>query len=287
MVVNETMKGRIECPKCKNEFVAHASSDAKEQSVLCPHCSHRFIVKVINDTMTQKTTNDSECSWEEHGEPRKTILSSMKPRTDKPMLAAVLLIIVVLIGLISAALPQQFAETPITILSIAGINEDIIITLQDPRGDAISDVTLSFSSSISEKTNTTGKTILHNLPLGMQTITLSQNTSTTTVSLYVNPLAPSSHTIVLNESTFTASTTDSTDDLSWISGIIVLFSMIALLGAISSIRRRHSDVAIIGSIVGIFTIGFFLSGSILSIIALYLILQSKEEFDDGKKGKSF
>ena len=47
------------------------------------------------------------------------------------------------------------------------------------------------------------------------------------------------------------------------------------------------DVAVVGALLGIFSFGFFLLGSILSIISLFLILSSKEEFENGKKGKSF
>ena len=121
MVVNLEMKGRITCPKCGKEFIAQAQKNTVETRVLCPHCHHHFTVKTTNNTMTKPSEDDKDCSWEEHGEPRKTILSSIKPRTDKPMLAALLLIFVIIIAVISAVLPQQFVQTPITILSVAGV----------------------------------------------------------------------------------------------------------------------------------------------------------------------
>ncbi|MFO8077264.1 MAG: hypothetical protein R6U21_01280 [Thermoplasmatota archaeon] len=281
------MKGRITCPKCGQDFIAQARKDTIETGVLCPHCHHHFTVKTTNDNMAETTKDDAECSWEEHGEPRKTILSSMKPRTDKPMLAAILLFIVVIIGVFSAVFPQQFIQTPITVLSAAGIQENILITVQDTQGNYMQNITISTSPSKQNNTNVQGKAQLNQLSVGPQTLTLANNNSQTTVDITVAPFDTSSYTIILNESSFQASIDDSSSDLTWISGILIILSIVTFMGVISSIRRRHSDVAIVGSIIGIFTIGFFLLGSLLSIIAFVFILKSKEEFDDGKKGKNF
>ena len=69
--------------------------------------------------------------------------------------------------------------------------------------------------------------------------------------------------------------------------IIFIFSIFALLAAISCLKRKHFDLAMVGSIVSIFSFGFFMIGSILCIIAIIIIFKSKEEFNDGKKGKTF
>ena len=60
----------------------------------------------------------------------------------------------------------------------------------------------------------------------------------------------------------------------------VIFGLIALLGGIMAIRRRMWGIAMVGSILGLFTIGFavFFETSILSLIALILIAMSKKEF---------
>ena len=287
MLVNLEMKGRITCPKCSQEFIAQAQKDCKETRVLCPHCHHHFTVKTSNNNMAETTEDDAECSWEEHGEPRKTILSSMKPRTDKPMLAAILLFLVVIIGVISAVLPEQFIQTPITVLSVAGVKEDVLITVQDNLGNPLQNITISTSSSKQNVTNNMGKAKIKQLSLGTQSITLSTNDSQTTADITVVAFETSMYTISINESTFHASVLDDSTDFTWISGILIILSIVVFMGVISSIRRRHSDVAIVSSMIGIFTIGFFLLGSLLSILAFYFILKSKEEFDDGKKGKSF
>ena len=69
--------------------------------------------------------------------------------------------------------------------------------------------------------------------------------------------------------------------------IILIFSIFALIGAIACIQRKHFDVAVVGCFLSIFSFGFFMIGSVLAIIALIFIYKSKEEFDDGKKGKFF
>jgi hypothetical protein len=73
----------------------------------------------------------------------------------------------------------------------------------------------------------------------------------------------------------------------WCTAILIILSVVCLIGMFSSWRRNHSDLALFGSFIGIFTIGFYFIGTVLSILAFYLIYHSRDEFDDGKKGKSF
>ncbi|MEW6069618.1 MAG: hypothetical protein AB1485_03290 [Candidatus Thermoplasmatota archaeon] len=58
----------------------------------------------------------------------------------------------------------------------------------------------------------------------------------------------------------------------------VIFAIIALLGGIFAIKRRKWALALIGSILGLFTAGFWVS-SILALVALILIAISHEEFE--------
>ncbi|MEW6069317.1 MAG: hypothetical protein AB1485_01745 [Candidatus Thermoplasmatota archaeon] len=59
--------------------------------------------------------------------------------------------------------------------------------------------------------------------------------------------------------------------------IIVIFSILAILGGVCSLQKRSFGLAITGSVLGIFTWGFYI-GSILSIIALIFIAISKDAF---------
>ena len=69
--------------------------------------------------------------------------------------------------------------------------------------------------------------------------------------------------------------------------ILAIFSIFALVGTVACLKRKYIDVAIAGSLFGIFSFGFFFLGSIFSIIAFAIVMKSKEEFENGKKGKIF
>lgn len=58
----------------------------------------------------------------------------------------------------------------------------------------------------------------------------------------------------------------------------VIISIFPILGGVISIKRKMWGITIVMSIVGLFTIGPLLLSSLLSFIALILILLSKKEF---------
>jgi hypothetical protein len=61
--------------------------------------------------------------------------------------------------------------------------------------------------------------------------------------------------------------------------ILMIFGILALLGGIMSATRKNWSMALIGSIFGLFCLGFvFFEASIFSFIALILIAISKDEF---------
>ena len=123
------MKGRTTCPKCKYELVMDLPDDIEQHTVECPSCHHFFVIK--------KTCNDDEeeeCGWEEHGEPRKTILSSLKKKTNKPIIASFLLLTVGVLGIFTAVIFSSSTESLIPefefiISYLAGFNIDSIILL--------------------------------------------------------------------------------------------------------------------------------------------------------------
>jgi len=93
------MKGKTTCPKCKHEFVMDVPDNSEKHDIECPKCSHSFIIK-----RTCKDESDDECWWEEHGEPRKTILSSIKQKTNKPTIASFLLLTTGVLGVFTAVI---------------------------------------------------------------------------------------------------------------------------------------------------------------------------------------
>jgi hypothetical protein len=64
-----------------------------------------------------------------------------------------------------------------------------------------------------------------------------------------------------------------------ICGIIgAILSIITLAGGIVAIRRKAWGLAVIGGILGLFTIGLMFLGSILSLIGLIILIISRSDF---------
>jgi hypothetical protein len=193
-------------------------------------------------------------------------------------------------GIIAAIIPAVFLETPVMLFSATGSQGSITFQLQDVNTSTLDQVTLTIPSE-----NETYEGIIRNdsieiqnLPLGSYTgqgyFDWENDSMLIPFDLFVIPVLSNSYTVSTTDSD---ELTISHDGYGWCTAILLILSVICLIGMFSSWRRNHSDVALIGSFVGIFTIGFFFIGSILSIIAFYLLYQSRDEFDDGKKGKSF
>jgi predicted Zn finger-like uncharacterized protein len=291
--VNQIMKGRIQCPNCSKQFVVEAKTGEKDIFVSCPFCTHTFHVKPTAKSQEKcdKDNDIEECTWEEYGEPRKTILSSMKPRTDKPMIASILLLIVVCIGIIASITPGLFLQTPVIIGSSVGVQGSISIELDEASQALITNsvnLTIQGDNSVYQGELKNGSLYFDHLPLGMHTASLTIDSvspaNDSHFELIVLPFLSNTYSMELaNQNTYNILV----PNLAWCSGILIILSVVCLIGALSAWKRMYSDIALIGSIVGILTLGFFLVNIVLSIVALYLIYKSRDEFNDGKKGKSF
>ena len=265
------MKGRTKCPRCSTEFIVEAEEEKDTIEAICPSCGHRFLIKL----------SDEDFTWEEHGGHRKTILSSERPKTDKPLIASFLLITVTLICLIGVILPTFFIETPLTPLSAAGVKGSILVHITDESGLSQSNITISISG-YSNITNGTGDVIIRNIPLGLQIINIREsNNKTIRKELFIPPFIQTSYNISLSDKIYTSAS------LAWCQTILIILGIIPLLGAYTAMKRRYLDLAIFSGIIAILSIGFFMINIILGIIAIIILLLSKEEFEDGKKGKHF
>lgn len=60
--------------------------------------------------------------------------------------------------------------------------------------------------------------------------------------------------------------------------IEIVFGILALLGGLMAIRRKMWALALVGSILGLFTFGFYGLSSILSFVALIILVISHKEF---------
>ncbi len=61
--------------------------------------------------------------------------------------------------------------------------------------------------------------------------------------------------------------------------IYVVIGAVVLVGAICAIKKVYRKVALVSSVIGLFSIGIYFLGSIFSVIALVMIWTSKEEFE--------
>lgn len=60
--------------------------------------------------------------------------------------------------------------------------------------------------------------------------------------------------------------------------LALLFGVIAIIGGLFTIQRKHFALGIIGALFGMAGVGFLL-GALLALIALILVAVSKQEFD--------
>jgi len=63
-----------------------------------------------------------------------------------------------------------------------------------------------------------------------------------------------------------------------IGAVGVIFGLFAIIGGAMAVRRKSWGLALVGSILGLFTIGFVGEATVLSLIALILIAISRREF---------
>jgi len=275
------MKGRTTCPKCKHEFILDLPEDSKKHEVTCPKCKNKFSIQA----KCKNSGTKDECSWEEHGEPRKTILSKIKPKTNKPKLAAIILTCVFIIGITTAFFSEIFIESTLNIVSNTGVKGEIEFVVTDMSNESIKNVSVTVSN-ISGFTDEKGSLVLKNIKPGVQTVKISSNGYISQErEILVLPFIKSEQTIKMKNGTGEEKLVKF--DSVGCTLILGVFSVFALLAVIACIKRQYVDIALAGSFISIFTCGFFFIGSILSIIAFAIIVMSRDEFEDGKKGKIF
>lgn len=275
------MKGRTTCPKCKKELVLDVPDTTEEHEFVCPECGSKFAIKAKNSD----PESDDDFSWEEHGEPRKTILSSIKTKTNKPMMAAILLSCVFVLGITSAAFSGTFIESSMNVASGVGITGSIEIIVNNETNVSLAYINITIDG-VSGTTNESGLFFVENVGVGIKTLTLSgEGYKTQTRKILVTPLFKSENTIMMTAGD--GEETKTYFDTMGCTFILAIFSIFALVGTVACLERKYFDVAIAGSLFGIFSFGFFFLGSIFSIIAFAIVMRSKEEFENGKKGKIF
>ena len=162
------MKGRTTCPKCKHEFVLDVTDDNEKREVVCPKCDNKFAVQA----KCPDPESDNECSWEEHGEPRKTVLSKIKPRTKMPMIASILLVCIFIIGTTTAFFSETFITSTSDIGSQIGLSGSIEILVSDIENNSLENASIKINS-LTRFTNNKGKLSLDDVELGIISLEIS------------------------------------------------------------------------------------------------------------------
>lgn len=274
------MKGKTVCPNCKESFVIDLPQDDKKHEITCPNCKNKFSVKTNCDGKTEK-----ECSWEEYGEPRKTILSSIKPKTKKPFIAIVLLIIIFSVGVTTAVFSETFIESSLEVASGIGFTGEVRLHITDQNNDSLEHVIILLDGKqVDHQSN--GTYYKNGIEPGIQTIQLKGiGFKDQKIELLVMPFVTTESDIKMQDGTGSEETVYF--DNIGCSIILMIFSIFALISMIACMKRQHLDLAAVGSFLAIFSFGFFFVGSVLSIIAFVLIILSRDEFENGNKGKIF
>jgi len=275
------MKGRTICPKCKNDYVLDLPEEEGEHEVVCPKCGNKYKIQ----TKCEGSPSDKECSWEEHGEPRKTILSSIKPNTNRPMIAAIILIVVFGIGISTAIFSETFIESTLDLASDMGMTGTIELKVENYDNESITDATVTLDGR-TINSNKNGVFSDDGVDLGIKTLKISHGEyKTYRCEILISPFFNYESDIKLEEGSGEGKLEEFNSSGCML--IIIIFSVFTLIGAIACLKRQHIDVAYAGSFLGIFSFGFFFIGSILCIVAFILIRKSKDEFENGKKGRIF
>ena len=275
------MKGRLICPKCKQEFVLDVKKDSKNVEAVCPQCNNKCICEI----KSFKPESNGDLSWVEHGEPRKTILSSIRPKTKTLMIASILLFCAFGLGITTAFFSETFIESSMDLASKVGFSGTIKVIVTDQLNNSVANITIKINN-INGTTNDKGILFIENVRPGLQKLEISgEGYKTQTCEILVIPILVSESKIKMEVGEGQGK--DVTFDFTGCTFIILIFSIFSLLASISCLKHEHYDIALIGSLIGIFSFGFFFVGSIISIIAFVLIVRNKEEFRNETKGKIF
>ena len=274
------LKGNITCPKCNHKYQLELDKGQEKYSVQCPKCNHKFNLKI-----KCKDTKIEECVWQEHGEPRKTVLSSLKPKSNKPNIAAVILVIVFAIGISTAVFSELFISSTLDAISYGGVTGSVEFEIIDFENNSIENATIYLNKKLISE-NSKGVYEENNIDLGIQKITISkEGYKTKTTEIIVIPFFESKSTYIL-EKGIGISKKEEFDSFGC-SLILGIFSIFSLFAIISCTKREHLDVAIAGTLLSAFSFGFFFIGLFLSIIAFIFIWKSRDEFKNGDKGRIF
>jgi len=278
------MRGKTTCPQCGEKYSLDLPDDATGiYPTTCPKCDHSFKI----DLGEKINLNDDDT-------PLIPPSLHVKPRSHKPLIAGVFLIIVFLAGiLLWGPLYLDHEDVLGDVSTRMQWNVSFQGKIVNETGVSLSNVTIVLENeSGTILTDAAGKFNLDDIPWGYHLLHLSKTNFTTThITIFVLPFhlweTHKEYTLIKGDSEISLDSQMVEDMNTYIPPLSILFlvfSGLALLGGLFSLQRKIFPLSLLGAILGIFTLGVFLIGFILSIAAVIFLVYSRYEFS-GKKNE--
>ncbi len=221
----------------------------------------------------------------------------MKGRSSKPSIAGALLLITAVLGIVggvalfSLGFLFEDMEGGFTFFGEEQ-NGDITGTVVAKNGTPIAEVNISIvGEPLSTKTDSEGNYLIYNVPMGNHKIMVEKEGYITIIyKAFISPSKnpQNNEKDFSNEFDFTLDTGSGVVEKGsyppWdlimvftaVCGVlIVVFSIIALIGALQAFRRTGWGIAMTGAVLGLFTI----MGTLFALIAIFILVLSKNEFN--------
>ncbi len=225
-----------------------------------------------------------------------------KPRSSKPTIAGVLLLIQAIMSIIAVVFiigAGMFLGNPGDGFMFFGGEDTADITgsvISFEDGLAVENATVTIvGTDLTATTNAKGEYLIYNAPVGNQKIQVEKEGYDTIIrKVFIEPgdmdmqIDPNNQSD--DEMDFTLTTgNDVIEDgeyppwdlirnLVLVCGVVlVILTILVILGAYASFKRENFNLAIIGAIAGIVTLGLF------AFIALFILLLAKDEFKKPQK----
>ncbi len=262
------MKGKTRCPYCGENIIVEVPDGATGlQSVTCPNCGMKIKINVMPD----------EKPIQEYSPIHPTV-KKIK-RSEKTTLAAIFLILSFILGISMGAILLAHHN-----MLYEG-NGEIKGYVVDEKGNGLYDVSIYVDGNFSMRSDEKGRFEIKNISAGEHVLTFEKNGfKKLVVKTFVLPSSISiSEKYTLKkgsgEEKITSLTLYAVKFLPVFSYAVITLSFLPLIGGIFCLMRKHFIIVVVSSVFGIFSFGFIV-GSLLSIIALILVLLSRDEFEE-------
>ncbi|UCE74435.1 MAG: carboxypeptidase regulatory-like domain-containing protein [Methanomassiliicoccales archaeon] len=280
--------------KIENENLPKKADEKKEV-----HYHYHMDEKGVPQTPGPYQKRPGELHYHYYYEPPRM----QKPRSSKPTIAGVLLLVQALMTIMAVVFivgAGFFISDPGGGFMFFGGEDtgDITGTVTFLNGTPVEDATITVvGTQLATSTDENGDYLIYNVPVGNQKIKVEkEGYNTIILKTYVEPenmdmdMETNNQDELKNHDEFVLTEgneviekgsyppLDFIKNLLIVCGVIlVVLSVVVLIGAFASFRRTNFKLAIAGAIAGTIMMGLF------AFIALFILLLAKDEFQDPKK----